>query len=298
MIFNNVIIFLNKKCDVGCENCNVNASISNERSLSKQDLLKIFKIHSDFNLPNFFTWTGGEPFLSFEELIYGVTTSNERGISSEILTSGSWFRENRNYLKELREAGKFSLRISIDEEHQKIIPFKTVLDLTGYGLDLGIKINFTLREIPGQKLDLTTCKDKILQKFPKLRNKSRCFHYIPHFSTQPADGGKTKISGNQWKEPCKIILRDLVIGNDGNIYPCCGIFQKPDFSTWALANIDNIIPDRIDNTFDAIPDLRVLQGEGPYGILKRDKIKVENLNWSLIKNPCDLCFALWNSCGN
>jgi len=294
LIFRNAIIFLTRRCPLGCNSCNVGATASPGADLSLDQLDRFFARQSRYSLTEHLIWTGGEPFESVERLEYGIKAAARLGLQSEVLTSGSWYRVNPGYLEWMKGMGDFSLRISLDGEHQSRVPLGEIFDLIGAGLGLGLAINFTLRDIPGQDFDIWKVKSMILQKFPGLKDSSRRFHVIPHFYTRRQGKGPVQVVGQRWRRPCDQIGRDLIIGNDGRVYPCCGIFQHPEYRRLSLGAIEDLQLTELLELLRKRPDLDRLQSLGPAAELERLGLRVDELDWPVIQNPCDICFALWN----
>jgi organic radical activating enzyme len=278
---------------VGCKSCNVNAVPKGGEFLSAGVIDDIFKSSEEL-IPDFIIITGGEPFNSYEELIMILQKSKKMNRKSEVLSSGSWYGSHPELLKKL-SMSSCSLRISLDIEHQQRVPFNLILELIESALLLDIEVNFTLRKAAGISADPEKYKLEILDKFPVLKKDlSRRFHVIPHFEIKPLVGGCTaEFIGKRWQKSCPQILKDLVIGWDGRIYPCCGIFQRKDYRLFGLELSEGLGFESIRRAFLKNRDLKVLYEDGPAGLLTSKISAQTRLQWGKIIQPCDLCFAIW-----
>jgi hypothetical protein len=239
-LWNTVIFFLNRKCSVGCRTCNVRADPNQPSELSPEWLNRFFNTCLPIPTRPFSIWTGGEPFFSFESLKIGIRSCKEIGFHAEILTSGVWFDPSERHLEILRRQGPFTLRISLDSEHQKTVPLDRIEQLVKRALSLNIPISFTLRHIPDDPNSVSRARSFIRTTFPRLLEKnklvSRWIHVIPTVQHPISSGPVTTIGKTLVKGICTLGFKDLVIGDDGRIYPCCGVFMVDSYSWLSLGD--------------------------------------------------------------
>jgi MoaA/NifB/PqqE/SkfB family radical SAM enzyme len=236
-LYQSLILFLNRRCTVGCAACSAGALPGNMEELTPAWLTGFFKKikQEPPAFSGYITWTGGEPFLSFDSLRRGIELASAAGYRSEILTGGQWFGERPARLEQLKDAGSFCLRISLDAEHQKQAPLSDVVSLIRRADALGMEVNFTLREIPGRNHSPRQSMEEIKTQLPEFYNRhhrrSRWLHWIPHipFGSKPGPPYPDRT-------PCRMAFRDLVIGEDGLVYPCCGFFGSPSHHRFALGD--------------------------------------------------------------
>lgn len=301
----NLIFFLNRRCTVGCASCNAGVFDENAGELKPRFIERLFDKIDNLEFSGYIIWTGGEPFLSFETLEKGITLATQKGFNSEILTAGIWFENNPGYLETLAATGSFSLRISLDAEHQERVPMALVISLIKRALELNIEVNFTLREIPGGNKNnssvssvssvcsvgpnfLSEIENRLPDFYRENRDRSRWIHSIPHMPVAPG-GSRPRLRGRKWQKACQMGFKDLVIGEDGLVYPCCGLFGIPGHEQLAVTLFSETRP---------TPLLRVLKEKGPYGICKELNFNPETWNWPSYDSPCHLCLALFHLHGS
>lgn len=317
--YQSIIIFLNRRCAVGCASCNVAARADSKDELSPQWLSAFFNKLEGLELSGYFIWTGGEPFLSFDSLLTGISLAEARGFHSEILTGGMWFMAQPGWLERLAAYRNLSIRVSLDEEHQEKVPFPLVIDLVRRAWVLGIEVNFTLREVPGAPVPVQSYLDDIEKQLPEYyranSKRSRWIHYIPHIpirASVPADArdapdNKVNKKANnkapaqtrrqKYKRPCPMAFRDLVIGPDGMVYPCCGFFRLPFHPRLAVGDpLNESWLSLADRRFSR-PLFRTLLEKGPYGICQQMKLAPETWGWPFFSIPCHVCMALFSEVG-
>ena len=317
--YEKLIFFLNRRCHVGCASCNAAASAGNREELTPQWLSEFFtKIHAPLKpaggqsqcngaaaqglrFSGYVLWTGGEPFLSFEALKTGIALTSRFGFFSEIVTSASWFDRHPEYLKRLADAGNFSIRISLDAEHGERVPFGLVVDMVKRAISLGIETNFTLRTMPGRQEGVDHYIQKIKKTLPRYYrenvNRSCWVHIIPHIPVAAAALGGTPDTfphHRKWQRPCQQGFKDLVVGEDGFIYPCCGLFTLACYPRFRAGN--PLLEDwhTISDRRFRRPLFRALRTQGPYHICRELGLRPESWGWPPFRTPCHLCLALFN----
>lgn len=308
--YQNMIVFLNRRCHVGCPSCSAAASAGNSGELPAAWLVEFFNRvgENDLEFSNCIIWTGGEPFLSFAALQAGIALAEVSGYRSEILTGGAWFADRPGYLDKLAAAGNFSLRISLDAEHQEKVPLQLVFSLIRQALKHHIKIDFTLRHIPGRRETIDYYRNEIKKALPEFYREnylhSRWLHVIPHIP--PAHAGVENVNclgmpaatggqeNRKWQKACSQGFRDLVIGEDGFVYPCCGLFS---LACYPLLRVGNPLHDTwrsLANNHSKNPLFHVLREKGPSHICRELGFQPETWSGSPFRTICSLCLALFN----
>ncbi len=308
--YQKAIVFLNRRCSVGCPSCSAAAAAGNSEELSAAWLNEFFKRVGENNLelPGGIIWTGGEPFLSLAALPAGIALAAASGYRSEILTGGAWFADHPEYLDESMASGNFSLRISLDAEHQEKVPLPLVFSLIRQALKYDIKVDFTLRHIPGRQETIDYYRNEIKQALPEFYRQnhlhSRWLHVIPHIP--PAQPGAANITyrdmpaatggqeNRKWQKACSQGFRDLVIGADGFVYPCCGLFP---LACYPRLRAGDALQDNWREPatgFDKNPLLRALKEKGPYHICRELGFQPETWSGFPYRTVCSLCITLFS----
>jgi len=298
--YGKIIFFLNRRCRVGCPSCNVRASGTGPEELSPSWLNRFFPQLTGIPFPGHLLWTGGEPFLSPASLKMGLSLAFNRGWRSEILTSGDWFSGYPGGLDDLLDFRPFSLRISLDAEHQARVSFDELVLLIRRADDLGLEVNFTIRQLParpGSRHDyLEQIKDRLPEFYRRNVQRSRWLHVIPHIPIDPLTG--PGVTGHhpgspKWAGPCSQGFKDLVIGTDGLLYPCCGLFSHSFSQKFAIGNLLTGDWRNLAAGIDRYPLLQALKTRGPGGICQELGLRPETWPWPGYLTPCHLCQALF-----
>jgi len=268
--------------------------------LSPPWLERFFPRLTEIPFPGHLLWTGGEPFLSAASLKMGMSLAYSRGWRSEILTSGAWFSGHPGWLDELLDYRPFSLRISLDAEHQARVPLIELVPLIRRADELGLEVNFTVRPIPGRPDSrhdyLEQIKDLLPGFYRRNCQRSRWIHVIPHIPVVPqAEPGITGHNPHtqKWKQSCNQGFKDLIIGTDGLLYPCCGLFSHSFYRKFAFGDLLTGDWRNMVAKIDRDPLLLALKTRGPGGICQDLDLRPETWLWPGYQTPCHLCQALF-----
>lgn len=296
MSYNSLIIFLTDRCMAGCPTCNVAASHGKSGKLHPDDLDLIF--NNSFltgSTGKYILWTGGEPFENYSSLVYGIGLAGRSGFRSEILTAGYWFDRKMLHLEKLHKAGKFSLRISIDPEHLKFTGVDVLTSLLGECIETGTEVNFTVREIDDGQNAISDFFDSVKRSFPdyykEKKKDHRWIHHIPHVPISGNDPYTDTSRRKYINSGCMMAGRDLVIGWDGNIYSCCGLFSLPGFEKFALGNIGDTGTNK--NKYSKSNELfGLIREAGPDGLTEKFGSEGSKSEKNKFRNQCHACISL------
>ncbi len=251
------------------------------------------------SVSNYVVWTGGEPFENFSSLLYGVSLAKRSGFRSEILTSGYWHEKDFSHLKKLQESGDFSIRISIDHEHLMLTKTNKIIALISECINSGIDVNFTVRKIDDHNNKVSKFFELISRAFPDYYKEKghdhRWIHFIPHVPVAE-DDPYSKNCNMEWNgyTGCKMVGRDLVVGMDGNIYPCCGLFSLPDFSKYSVGTVNP--SGKVKNRYSGPKELfEIIRTKGPEGVRSKFPSEGSKMGISGFCNQCHACISMLRS---
>lgn len=293
---NSVIVFLHRNCSVGCDGCSAGADMNPGRTWRAEQMKPFLAGLSAINAPGYAVWTGGEPFLTPELLLSAVRAAKEFGFQSEILTSAG-IEPSSRILKLLGKISGTRLRISVDALHQRHVPLEMVARMADAARDNGLKVCFTVRDIPDMKPAA-----KLIQELrtmcPELfrpPRDSRFLHRIPHVAM---DRGICRASlDGEFPLPelfCRNGFRDLVVGEDGNIYPCCGCVSFPARDLLVLGEAYQKGSQQQPFSIKINPLVQTLLSGGPSGLARAIGIHPHSICPPPLNHPCRLCYAIFN----
>ena len=160
-----------------------------------------------------------------------IRYATRAGLNTEVVTNGFWAETlpvAKEKLSSLRELGLDVLNLSLDDFHQEYIPVSSVRNAYNAAKDLGIKTVIMTTTAKNSKITADTIPellhDENIQVLgrPKIRDPSALLIETP---ITPVGRGAniTELDYTLITEvKCSEALRDIGIGPDGDVYPCCG----------------------------------------------------------------------------
>lgn len=156
-------------------------------------------------------------------------------MKTEVVSNGYWAKTPAiatQVLESLRKRGLDVLNLSIDDFHQEQVPINNVRNAYNTALKLGIKIVIMTTTTKNNKITTKTIpellQDEKIQNLQCLKLPSPNALLIETQIT-PIGRGETikELEYKHFSEiKCREALRDIGIGPDGEIYPCCGPLAK------------------------------------------------------------------------
>ncbi len=236
-------LIITYRCNAECRHCFFDAGPSRDETMSLGLGLKAIDEAAELGA-EWVSLTGGEPFLERELLENLVEHSKNRGLKTEIVTNGYWAEtpeKAEKTLEPLVKRGLDVLNLSLDDFHQEYIPLAYVRNAYEAALHLNLRVVIMTTTNKDNKITAETIptllQDEKIQIIgtPKIREPHALLIETP---ITPA-GRAEKIHEHEYSlitsVKCSEALRDIGIGPDGDVYPCCG----PLASKMSLGNIND-----------------------------------------------------------
>jgi radical SAM protein with 4Fe4S-binding SPASM domain len=186
------------------------------------------------------SFTGGEPFLAFDELLELIKHSSKTRLLKEVVTGCSWANnmdEAVYSLRCLRDAGLNALNISVDDFHQTHIPLSNVQNCFDTAKKLGLNIVLMITVARGSKINSKTIKgilgDQSIQVIGKPQVRSPSALAIESAFTPIGRGSEISTNMLVYNKVstyggCNEILTDIGIKPNGDVLPCCSALSLVD----------------------------------------------------------------------
>ncbi|MCI0469409.1 MAG: radical SAM protein, partial [Nitrospirae bacterium] len=235
-------------------------------------------------------FTGGEPFLFYDDILGILREFPSSGMKFRIVTSAFW-AENKektlSLLAPLQKAGLDELSISTDPSHQKFVPIEYVKNAVYAALSMGMtaEIASTFWR-PGMDIRDTLCLDehrniKYVQgpvmPIGRARHvKSTWRDYC--FEKPPSMAGGCREQGEGM---------DITIYPDGSVYPCC----SGGFNVEAGLSAGNIYQEPLADIAERMwsdPFVRVMLGGGADMIYKLSRLRDPDV-YKMLPDDSDMC---------
>lgn len=225
-----ISLILTYSCNAECRHCFFECGPDRKEVMSLELGKKAIDEAANLNA-KWISLTGGEPFLQRDLLFDLLEYTDLNGLNSEIVTNCYWAETQKTaekILSQLKLKGLDVINISLDDFHQEFIPIKKVVNAYNAALNLGLKIVIMITvakdsEIEGNIIQ-TLLNDTKIQKIgtPLIQKPNALLIESP--VTPAGRGANITVTNlttvNMIK--CSEVIRDIGVGPNGDIYPCCG----------------------------------------------------------------------------
>ncbi|MGV8146284.1 MAG: radical SAM protein [Alkaliphilus sp.] len=253
-MYNVAVICMTNKCNASCEFCCFSCNPQNNNTLQAEEVEKVIDDLLEREHIHQIVFTGGEPFLYYQDLKRYFKRIFGSGKGVGVFTNAHWCASRDityQYLYELKKLGLGMIRTSIDVFHQKYIDIKCVKRLleTANELDILTHINVAIT------MDTIDQVEEYIKKLG-VSKLNASFTYSPMLPIGAALGESEKFSclRTKKKEERFCIHGGLfAVLFDGSIFPCCSqyIAELP-------LKYGNIQHDKINQVLDKMEDDKLL----------------------------------------
>jgi hypothetical protein len=226
------------QCNAQCDYCECRPEV--EARISGPDLIRFIDEAHALGTVGQVIFSGGEPTLLKHDLFKAIRHATDKGMVTRVVTNGWWGGKKAEiglaYLDRFIDAGLSELNISVDQWHQDWIPLTNVRNAF---------LACVTRQFPcliGHKAALHSRQTKEdLEAFfgvdliyyhdgghYSAEEHSRLFLTGPIVPVGPTampirDEDLKRI---RWRGSCGSVFKDIVVGADYQLQPCCGIVTK------------------------------------------------------------------------
>jgi len=230
------------RCNAECRHCFFESSPRREETIPLELGIKAIDEAAKLGA-EWISLTGGEPFLEPALVSAFIKHASESGLKTEIVSNGYWansIQEATRILEPLKDLGLDALNLSIDDFHQEHTPISSIKNAYWAAQGLGIKLIIMTTTTKNNNVTAETLPELLGDKKIQVLGGKRV--HDPHalLITTPVTpvGRGLDIAEHDYtlfsEVKCSEVLRDLGLGPDGSVYPCCG----PLASKITLGNIN------------------------------------------------------------
>jgi len=216
---------LTPRCNLHCRHCLADASpawSSNaalELDMPLRDLQRWIDEVASSQKVHTISFTGGEPFLVYDNLVDGVSRAAQRGLATTVLTNAYWassIKRARAYLSPLQALG--TLKISTDEFHQEFVPLAWVKSATQAATELGIQVRIKFCYLENQEGKLAALERQLGNLISNEQiNAEPVYRLGRAIRELKAD----QFVKGDLDQPCAV-ANVPIVQPDGSVYACCG----------------------------------------------------------------------------
>lgn len=231
-----LMLAVTNRCNKTCNHCCFSSSPEDNRGLSLTDMCHYIDEIASISMVTSgremldVRFTGGEPFLRFDDLLAAVGYAKKRGaVRIGCTSNGYWatsLPEARRKISELKSAGLNDIRLSCDEFHES----SDQIDLLRNAFMAVLETNILL----GLKIVVYRDSMRASDVLRLIGDITRdIIFYIEEISLLPV-GRARELPGkiflkseglpvNTWCD----LLKTFVVDVEQNVYPCCSPLRPP-----------------------------------------------------------------------
>jgi|GEM_PF-2827800 len=293
--FNMATYIITYKCPLSCPMCFFSCNPQRDETISQELSLKILDQIKELEI-SFIGIAGGEPFLKLNLMKELIKKAYSYGMTAIVVTSAYWgisYKKALLKLKNLKELGLNWIQISLDDQHQQIVPMEMVANV----LKAALKLDFEdIKLIGSSSGNSENFKYQLFYLEQVLGIDLKRIDIIdrPRVSHQYfEDHEQVKYPFEELENIEKLdlpitkpgaCLTELMIDVNGDLYPCCNNFIGK-LGNVFIEDIQSIIKNLNDNVY-----FRIIKQDGPFKLARHlDETQKTNFVNKRYGSWCELC---------
>ena len=276
-----VSLFLSWKCNFACAHCGFSCGPDREEKMSLEDAAGYIDAAAENPDLQMIAFSGGEPFLYFDEVKTLMAHSYSKGLQGGITTNGYWasgYKETLAVLTGLQEIGLKNIITSFDDYHNRFVPAENISNIiraaSELGIHCGLNILMTKRSringvnagaLLGVDLDRLVDEEKL-----RLTVSSPILVGNAVESCAPEDR-VTYYADKLLGHPCPFILGCPIITPTGALYACCGFADASSHGPASIAYVGELKEHGFSRLFDNLSHnlmYNIIYEYGPYILVR------------------------------
>ncbi len=273
------------RCNIRCAHCVAAGDIVNDTI--KMELGRAKEIIQEMAAAGIggVSFTAGEPFIYFDDLLELVSLCRKLKIYTRVVTNSFWAKtpkKSEQRLEMLQSSGLSQLRLSYSRWHQQHVPRQNVLNAANGCRKKGIDyfVSFVT--------DFTK-EDDSYEEFLR-DNKLKYFPEPVIYAGRAETFGRKTICTDYQENRCTM---NPYLAPDQNLYACCDAgshFTTTDF--FLLGNLENHSIDQLFTRSENMPLYNCIRSMGISNIASFVGIKAREI---VTYRKCELCKVLFDS---
>ncbi|WP_026508563.1 radical SAM/SPASM domain-containing protein [Butyrivibrio sp. MC2013] len=287
---NKVALLTTNKCTASCKMCCFDCSPQNNEFVDPKVVEKVIYELKTSNSIKTIGFSGGEPFLLYDDLIKITKQVAALGVRVVCTSNGFWGNNYENAYKKLyafQTAGLKKLSLSVDNFHQQYIPIENIYNIIRVCKKLCIPVDIGSVLTKGTD-NLNNILEGIALELVD----------VPHYRAAclPVGAALKNISENEYIYDENIFEKDnkcfetsyFAIYLNGDVYPCCS--QSGVIPVLKLGNIKKHSFDDLTKSYHRNMYCRIMKKYGFKWFYDASiQIGYNNLKEMKFVNKCHLC---------
>jgi MoaA/NifB/PqqE/SkfB family radical SAM enzyme len=272
------------RCNISCGHCVAASDVFKNKKMELAEAIEIINAMALAGVTGI-SFTAGEPFIYFDDLLELVTMCQEHNIYKRVVTNSYWAKspeKARDMLRMLKQAGLDQLRMSYSRWHQHHVSTDNILNAAQGCRDIGIDyfISFVT--------DFSK-KDDVYEQF--LRDNELKYFPEPVIYAGRADSfDRKEILTDYQENRCAM---NPYLAPDLTMYACCDAgshFDTTDF--FSLGNLKNYSIEQLLLKSEINPLYNCIRAMGISTIASFSGLKASEI---VTYRKCELCKMLFDS---
>ncbi|MBU1568322.1 MAG: radical SAM protein [Proteobacteria bacterium] len=280
----NIAFGYSTRCNIKCAHC---VAAEETPDYKKMGLAKAKEIIRDMATAGVtgISFTAGEPFFYYDDLLEMVNLCREHNIYTRIVTNSSWAKtpeKAEHMLKTLKQGGLSQLRMSYSRWHQQHVPRQNVLNAahgcikTGISYFISFVTDFSEKDDEYEQF----LRDNYLKFFPE-----------PVIYAGRADAFDRKAIRTDYQD--NRCTMNPYLAPDLSMYACCDAgshFNNTEF--FLLGNLKTNSIDQLFSISETTPLFNCIRSMGITAIASFSGMKARDI---ITYRKCELCKKLFDS---
>jgi len=225
------------QCNARCGFCECRPE--SRETLSLGDMIRYIDEACELGTVGQVVFSGGEPTLLGDDLFAAIAHAHGRGLLTRVVTNGSWGTtpdRADEFLARLIGAGLHEINISLDDLHQDWIPFESAKNAFLACVRRKFRCLLAHKVLEGATITRSYLEQRLGVELVEF---SRDRSYTPDeecrlvstgvvvpVGPEPEGYSPDDLTYGQFRGSCGSVLRDIIIGANHQLLPCCGIVTK------------------------------------------------------------------------
>lgn len=226
------------QCNAQCDYCECGPRSKKER-LGLADIIRLIDEAKGLGTVGQVVFSGGEPTLLGNNLFTAIRHAAQLGMLTRLVTNG-WWGTSRDkaqvFLNRLIEAGLYEINISVDDLHQRWIDLAHVRNSFLACYERKFKCLIAHKQMRNAKITQKYLESyfgvELVEFVPgKVYAEDEECRLISSGPVVPVGRNEEYVDWSElvyspWTGNCSSVLKDIIIGANCNLLPCCGIVSK------------------------------------------------------------------------
>ncbi len=134
-------------CPLSCQSCGVNSGPKRTERMTREEILHYIDQAATFPTIKIIAFTGGEPFLLYDDLLVAIERARGYGLMTRIITAAKWatsYEVAYEMLDKLVKVGLDEINYSYDDYHARFVTIDQIKFAYEAAKALGLRIGFAV----------------------------------------------------------------------------------------------------------------------------------------------------------